>query len=162
LLPYEEAIINLEDFQVNGLPEKMKLARDRNVQTSSIHSQPSHLGSAFVQPPTYVVNSSINAPTFTVPPPLQIPQYNPPPMVFRPVSNYQQPVHIQYVNQPATYVQPIVQEGETAHIVPRENYYAMNSKTVNSMGSNIVSEAPKFNLEQINQQLEGSRRLFPQ
>ena len=32
LLPYEEAIINLEDFEVNGLPEKMKLARDRHTQ----------------------------------------------------------------------------------------------------------------------------------
>lgn len=153
----------MEDFQVNGLPEKMKLARDRHVQTSSIHSQSTHFSSAFVQPSTYAVNSSINAPTFTVPPPsAQLPQYTPPPMQFRPVSNFQQPVHIQYVNQPATYVQQISHEGETGHILPPQNYYAMNSTTVNSMGSNIVSEAPKFNLEHINQQLEESRRLFPQ
>lgn len=32
LLPYEEAIINLENFEVNGIPEKMKLLKEKQLQ----------------------------------------------------------------------------------------------------------------------------------
>lgn len=36
LLPHEDAIINLEDFQVQGLPQKIRLARERDQDSNTI------------------------------------------------------------------------------------------------------------------------------
>lgn len=158
LLPYEEAIINLEDFQVNGLPEKMKIAKDRHMQDSTVHTHTQnsqYIGSAFVQPSVYSVNSGISVPSYSQPP-IQMTHFNPPPAMFKPQSHItSQPINIQFMNQPVSYQMPppqIPQQG-------LQNYYAVNSTVV---GSSLPTEGPRFTLEQIDQQLEESRRLFPQ
>lgn len=150
LLPHEEAIINLEDFNVNGLPEKMKLAMDKqriSNQSNNISSILSHNqsmssqypGSAFVQPSAYSVPSGISLPTYVQPPAVQFSHYQPPQVIYpvkptiqptttfnpQPLPSYQLPVIPQY---PETLQQPI------------NNYYVVNSTTMNSVGSNIVTQ----------------------
>ncbi len=64
-----------------------------------------------------------------------------------------QPTQIQNVNQFASFQIPPPHYSQTG---PQgfQNYYAVNSTTVNPYGHNSSSvEGPKFTLEQINQQL---------
>jgi hypothetical protein len=113
----------------------MKLARDRHVQNTSIHSHTQnsqYIGSAFVQPSVYSVTSGISLPSFNQPP-VQLSHYNPPPSMFKPGSNVQ-PVNIQYINQSTSYqVQPAYNPESGIGGQGLQNYYAVNSTAINSV-----------------------------
>ena len=91
----------------------MKIARDRHMQSSAVHShtQNSHyIGSAFVQPSVYTVNSGITIPSYSQPP-IQATHYNPPyDQMVKPQSYGNtwapMPVKIQYSNEPTSYQVP--------------------------------------------------------
>ena len=158
LLPHEDAIINLEDFQVTGIPEKMRLAREKQLQTSasSIHTptqNSQYIGSGFVQPSVYSVQSGPVVPNY-IQAPIIVPPYNQPPSVYRPPTYVNPQVNFQMSNQPVSYsVSAVNPVSSTVGSQGLQNFYAVNSTTMNTYGSKIANEGPKFTLEQINQQL---------
>jgi len=148
----------------------MRLAKERQLQTSvgsSIHTptqNSQYIGSAFVQPSAYSVQSGQMIQNYTQAP-IIIPPYNPSSSTYTPQTYVNPPVNIQVKNQPATYsvsaVQPVSTSVSIVNPVPSsvigtqglQNFYAVNSTAMNSYGSNVVNEGPKFTLEQINKQL---------
>ena len=168
LLPYEDAIINLEDFQVTGLPEKMKLAREKHLTLNGNSTHTTIKNSQFVTPiinpppPIYNPNPVPVLQTFSQPPvPIQFSHYNPPNAVFRPSQIVNPPVNIQVINNPNNYQVHVPSYIEPAH-QGLQNYYAVNKTTTYPYQTHTSIEGPKFTLEQINQQLEESRKQFPQ
>jgi hypothetical protein len=93
---------------------------------------------------------------------VQFSHYNPPAAVFKPASFINYPVNIQVVNHPGTY--PVHIPPQYAESLPQgmQNYYAVNSNVNQQYGNVSGGEGARFTLEQINQQLEESRKLFPQ
>lgn len=86
-------------------------------------------------------------------PPILMPPYNPTP-VYRPQAYVNPTVNIQVGNFPTSYSVPAINPGSSGvKTQGLQNYYAVNSTTMNTYGSNVVNEGSKFTLDQINQQL---------
>lgn len=120
----------------------MRLARDKQLQTSgsSIHTptqNSQYIGSAFVQPSVYSGYSAPTVPVYTQQP-IVIPSYNPTPSVYRPQSYVPAPVNVQVVNHPVSYPVSSINPGSSGvGTQGLQNYYAVNSTTINSYGSNV-------------------------
>lgn len=131
-MPYAESIINLDSFQVNCLPEKIKNTRDRQLQNSVVHSN-THIQNSphiqavsnvqstsnvqntsqitshyrnvtYSQPPTgYLLGSGGMVPSSYSLIQVQPGQFTQPQSMFKPQSGNMQSVNVQYTNQPYIY-----------------------------------------------------------
>lgn len=109
-------------------------------------------------PPPLYNPSPLPVPQTLTQPPVQFSHYNPP--VFRP-QVVTQPINYKVTNNPNNY-----QAHGPSYIEPSHqgsyNFYGVNTTNIQSYLPHTSVEAPKFTIEQINQQLEESRKLFPQ
>lgn len=130
LQPYEDAITNLEDFQVTGLPEKMRLAREKQMQPSAVSTitpiqNSQFIGSTYIQPPIQqTIQTPVQQPIQTsIQQPIQTPSH----------SQIQQTVYgvplgqtIQGYSQPPVqinhYTPPTVMFKPQANVTPTVNF----------------------------------------